>query len=102
MMNCRVCARPTTQQADHAKLYDLNLPVVKVVEKESAHLRLSNETLLPVNADHRAMCRFSDAENQKFRPVKDAIVAMARNSGRSVESLAPPFCEFLRLTILTE
>ena len=54
------------------------LTPAKIMDEESAHLRLPNETFLPISADHRAMCRFSDDRSQKFQAVKDAIVILAR------------------------
>ena len=57
--------------------------MAKIVDKELAHLRLPNETFLPIPADHRAMCRFSDDQSQKFQVVKDAIVCLAQGDERN-------------------
>jgi len=37
---------------------------------------LLHETLLPIQADHRAMCRFSDSASQKYRVVEEAILGL--------------------------
>ena len=47
---------------------------MQIVEKESAQVGLVNESLIPIQADHRAMARFRDAKSQKYRAVEDAIV----------------------------
>ncbi|KAH6976535.1 Alpha/Beta hydrolase protein [Ilyonectria sp. MPI-CAGE-AT-0026] len=50
----------------------------RIVEKSSAQLHLPNETALPIQADHRAMCRFGDSTSQKYRAVEDAISELLR------------------------
>jgi hypothetical protein len=52
------------------------------VEKESADLHLENETLLPIKADHRAMCRFAESDSQKYLVVWEAIAGMVRGSAK--------------------
>ena len=59
------------------------------MDKESAYLRLPNETFLPIPADHRDMCRFSDDRSQKFQAVKDAIVCLARGDERTFMDARP-------------
>ena len=84
MMSCRV-SRLVTSLSPQIKLQSRTcaLTAAKIVDKESAHLRLPNETFLPIPADHRTMCRFSDDRSQKFQAVKDAIVGLARGDGRA-------------------
>ncbi|KAK3387786.1 hypothetical protein B0H63DRAFT_559240 [Podospora didyma] len=52
----------------------------RVVEKESARLDLPNETLVPTQANHRAMCRFNDPESQSYRVVEDVIAGFIQNT----------------------
>ncbi|PWW73473.1 hypothetical protein C7212DRAFT_220039, partial [Tuber magnatum] len=47
-----------------------------VVDKDSAILDLPNERPVPVNANHREICRFSHAKSEKYRPVWVAISDM--------------------------
>jgi hypothetical protein len=37
---------------------------------------------IPISADHKTMCKFSDAESQKFRPVWMAIKELVDSSLR--------------------
>ncbi|KAL2063622.1 hypothetical protein VTL71DRAFT_5427 [Oculimacula yallundae] len=52
----------------------------KVVGRESALLNLPNEMAIPIDADHRAMCRFSDPDDPRFRPVILAIAHSIREA----------------------
>ncbi|KAH6711289.1 hypothetical protein BKA61DRAFT_88438 [Leptodontidium sp. MPI-SDFR-AT-0119] len=63
-----------------------------VVGRESALLYLTNEMAIPIDADHRAICRFSDPSNPKFRPV---LLAIADAISRSAEIRSPAYKEFL-------
>ncbi|KAH8647072.1 hypothetical protein BGZ60DRAFT_570501 [Tricladium varicosporioides] len=47
-----------------------------IVDRDSATLGLPNERIVPIMADHREMCRFSNPESQKYRPVEQAILDM--------------------------
>lgn len=51
-----------------------------IVGRESALLHLPNERPMPVEADHRNVCRFSSAEDPQFRPVILAIVDLIRSA----------------------
>ena len=84
MMSCRV-SELVASLSPQIKVQSgmCALTAAKIVDKESAHLRLPNETFLPIPADHRAMCRFSDDRSQKFQAVKDAIVCLARGDERT-------------------
>ena len=44
-----------------------------VISRESALLNISNEMAIPIDTDHRAMCRFSDQNDPRFRPVLLAV-----------------------------
>ncbi|KAL8654315.1 MAG: hypothetical protein Q9226_003490 [Calogaya cf. arnoldii] len=45
-----------------------------VVTADSARLNLPNEKLpVPIQANHRTMCKFADASSQKYRPVWKAL-----------------------------
>ncbi|KAK5054527.1 hypothetical protein LTR84_001418 [Exophiala bonariae] len=47
-----------------------------IVDKSSAVLNLPNERLLPIDADHREICRFSDLKDPRFQPVLSAMGQM--------------------------
>ena len=53
---------------------------------DSAILDLPNERPIPVNANHREICKFSHAKSEKYRPVWVAISDMV--SGIQVDSAA--------------
>ncbi|KAH7319435.1 hypothetical protein BKA65DRAFT_102242 [Rhexocercosporidium sp. MPI-PUGE-AT-0058] len=56
-------------------------PAGRIVGRESALLNLTNEMAIPIDADHRDMCRFSDPEDPRFRPVILAIAeAIKKNA----------------------
>lgn len=44
-----------------------------VVDKDSARLALPNEIPVAVSANHRDICKFSDADSPKYRPIWKAI-----------------------------
>lgn len=52
------------------------------MEKGSADLHLENETLLPIKADHRAMCRFAESDSQKYLVVWEALAGMVRSPAK--------------------
>ncbi|KAL9593091.1 MAG: hypothetical protein Q9179_006109 [Wetmoreana sp. 5 TL-2023] len=60
-----------------------------VVEKDSACLHISNEKLpTPIQATHTTMCKFSDKDSQKYKPVWSAVrelVELSR-SGRDIQA----------------
>lgn len=60
----------------------------QIVDKSSAVLNLPNERLLPVDADHREMCRFSDPKDPRFQPVISAVDQMMCESV-AMEGLFP-------------
>ncbi|KAI9855703.1 MAG: hypothetical protein M1813_009665 [Trichoglossum hirsutum] len=63
---------------------------LKIVDKASAQLGLPNEIAVTIaGADHRTMCRFSDAESQKYSLVKDALGRLVSASVNPVPSLTP-------------
>ncbi|MCJ1472951.1 hypothetical protein MMC13_001600, partial [Lambiella insularis] len=48
-----------------------------IVDKDSASLNLPNEIAVGIaRANHRTMCKFGDADSQKYRPVRNAIADM--------------------------
>jgi hypothetical protein len=56
------------------------------VDKDSAKLNLPNEIAVGVaGANHRTMCKFSDAKSQKYLPVVRALEAMV---GTAVSDVA--------------
>jgi hypothetical protein len=64
------------------------------VDKDSATLRLSNETLLPIAADHCEMCRFADETDQAYKIVVDALDALVHDRRKSRKSTDLGFCKF--------
>ncbi|KAE8452345.1 hypothetical protein EG329_001045 [Mollisiaceae sp. DMI_Dod_QoI] len=54
----------------------------RIVEKESAHLEVPNEHFLPIQSDHRGMCRFSNSTSQRYISTSSAIVNMIRDTSR--------------------
>ncbi|KAF9879053.1 ankyrin repeat protein [Colletotrichum karsti] len=50
-----------------------------VVEKDSAILDRHKDTNIPIESDHRGMCRFGDINEARFEPVKSRLDTMARN-----------------------
>jgi hypothetical protein len=51
---------------------------ILVVDKDSARLNLPNEVAVGIaGADHRTVCKFEDIKSQKYRPVWNAMKAMA-------------------------
>lgn len=44
-----------------------------VVDKDSAILNLSNETRVPIEADHRTMCKFLTSSSEAYETVFDSL-----------------------------
>ncbi|KAH8782222.1 hypothetical protein F5882DRAFT_439845 [Hyaloscypha sp. PMI_1271] len=61
----------------------------RIVEKGSAHLSVSNEILLPIKADHRTMCHFSDPASQKWISFSSAVMNLARANTETTATLDP-------------
>ncbi|KAH7161817.1 hypothetical protein EDB81DRAFT_610202, partial [Dactylonectria macrodidyma] len=51
-----------------------------IVEEDSAVIGLPNEIPIPIEADHRSMCKFSNMRNEKYQMVLDCIVEMVENA----------------------
>jgi hypothetical protein len=50
---------------------------------------IANERIIPMMADHRAMCRFSSRTSQRYKPVERAILDItARASGSEAKPVA--------------
>jgi hypothetical protein len=70
----------------------LRLISPKIVDKSSACLKLPNEKPpIPISADHKTMCKFYDADIQKFKPVWIAIKELV-DSSLEVLVPQPPIC----------
>ncbi|WQF88920.1 Putative P-loop containing nucleoside triphosphate hydrolase, alpha/Beta hydrolase [Colletotrichum destructivum] len=54
-----------------------------VVERESAILGLEAEIKIPIESDHRGICRFGDFNEKRFKVVKSRLDAMARTARTS-------------------
>ena len=54
----------------------------QIVEKYSALLEVSHEEQIPVDADHRAMCRFETDSDVTFEKVYKRIKRMSNNPPR--------------------
>ncbi|KAL7798110.1 hypothetical protein V8C37DRAFT_368703 [Trichoderma ceciliae] len=48
-------------------------PAIVLVEKFSATLGYSHEEILPLNADHRHICKFNSLEDPNYRKVRNAL-----------------------------
>lgn len=46
---------------------------LKVVDEHSAVMNLPNEVAIPIEADHRSMCRFGNRNSEKYRMVCDCL-----------------------------
>jgi len=58
---------------------------MQIVDKESACLGLPNERAVGIGgANHRDLCKFSDAKSQKYLQVGRAIVQMVNSVTTSV------------------
>jgi hypothetical protein len=49
------------------------------VEKPSAILKVSHERIIPVDADHRKICKFSDPEDPIYRTVLLAVSTIIKD-----------------------
>lgn len=54
-------------------------PAGIIVPRDSALLNISNEMAIPIDADHQAVCRFSNPDDTRYRPVLLATANMIRN-----------------------
>lgn len=43
-------------------------------------MNLPNEKAVPIEADHRTMCKFSSEDSEKYRPVWEAIFELAESA----------------------
>jgi hypothetical protein len=50
---------------------------VKVVDADSATLGWPDEVRIPIDGNHRTMCRFADIDELRFKPVWTSIRQMA-------------------------
>jgi ankyrin repeat protein len=51
-----------------------------VVEEDSAVIGLPNEIPIPIEADHRSMCKFSNMKSEKYQMVLDCIIEMIEDA----------------------
>lgn len=49
------------------------------MDEDSAVIGLPNEIQFPIAADHRAMCRFSARQSQKYLPVEQAVLELVQS-----------------------
>ncbi|KAH7403242.1 hypothetical protein BKA64DRAFT_444322 [Cadophora sp. MPI-SDFR-AT-0126] len=70
-----------------------------IVGRETALLNLTNEMAIPVDADHRSLCRFSDSANPIFRPV---LLAIAGIINKVTEGDRSTYQEFLDVLYFDE
>lgn len=59
---------------------------MQVVDQDSAILHLPNETPLPVEADHRGMCKFLTANDQRFQIVLSSLQELVEETEGDEES----------------
>ncbi|KAI1076580.1 hypothetical protein F5B20DRAFT_555609 [Whalleya microplaca] len=57
-----------------------------VVEKNSATLGISTETVISLERDHRTMCRFSDIDANQFGPIKARLEELVKHSRSTKEN----------------
>ena len=50
---------------------------------------IANERIIPMMADHRAMCRFSSKTSQRYKPVERAILDIAARASASGAEVKP-------------
>ena len=56
-----------------------SLTHVQVVDKSSAVMHIRNESAFPLDgSDHRTICKFRLNEDQRFSPVGNAILDLAK------------------------
>lgn len=41
---------------------------------------IPNEQVIPINSDHRSMCRFTHVDCQKYKLVEQAVIELAAKS----------------------
>lgn len=46
---------------------------LQIVDENSAVLNIPNEIPIPIEADHRSMCKFSSNKTEKYRMVADCL-----------------------------
>jgi len=51
-----------------------------VVEEDSAVMGISNEIPIPIEADHRSMCRFSNMKSEDYQMVADCLKEMVEDA----------------------
>ncbi|KAK8130582.1 hypothetical protein PG999_002962 [Apiospora kogelbergensis] len=67
-----------------------------VVEEDSAVMGLPNEVPIPIEANHRSMCRFSTNSSEQYRMISDCIKEMAEDAlGSSPSGASPLHDDFL-------
>ena len=52
---------------------------LQIVDRSSATLGLPNERVIPVDADHRHICKFSDGGDARYQHVLDAVATLIRD-----------------------
>ncbi|MCJ1399212.1 hypothetical protein MMC11_002414 [Xylographa trunciseda] len=70
-----------------------------IVDKHSALLRLTNETSVPVQANHRTICKFSSVNSQAYQLVSNCII---ESSNKIKETTALETSQAKNLTSETE
>ena len=73
--------------AYETRALDLFRPAGIIVTRDSALLDLSNEMAIPVDADHRAICRFSSSDDTRFRPVLLATANIVKEIVRKTDKI---------------
>ncbi|TRX91012.1 hypothetical protein FHL15_007994 [Xylaria flabelliformis] len=67
-----------------------------VVEEDSAIMGLPNEIPIPIEADHRSMCRFSSMQSEKYQMIVDCIKEMVEDALDQTQTETPIRDEFIR------
>ncbi|KAI0543731.1 hypothetical protein F4679DRAFT_577412 [Xylaria curta] len=67
-----------------------------VVEEDSAIMGLPNEIPIPIEADHRSMCRFSSMKSERYQMIVDCIKEMVEDALDETRTETPIRDEFIR------
>jgi hypothetical protein len=63
-----------------------------IVDRESAVLNVANERPMPVEANHRDICRFSSAHDPQFRPILLATASLIKSIAFRERERSTFFC----------
>jgi hypothetical protein len=56
------------------------LMLIQIVDETSSKMMTPGEVLIPMNSDHRQICKFSDKDDVSYQKVRNRIVEYVENS----------------------